>query len=136
MNKLPKDYTLLVVEDELPLQAAIRLKLENHGLNVVTARTVAQASEYLHEINPIDAIWLDHYLIGAGSGLDFVAQVRTIPAYAHIPIFVVSNSIDQEKITSYLQLGVSHYYTKTECRLIDIVTNIREYLDQNTADKA
>ncbi len=130
MVDLPKEYTILVVEDELPLQAAIRIKLESMGLIVVTARTIQQAFEYLKEVPTIDAVWLDHYLIGNGSGLDFVAQMRE-GSYPELPIFVISNSIDHEKITSYLRLGVNKYYTKTECRLIDIATDIRDYLNRD-----
>lgn len=126
------EYTILVVEDELPLQTAVRTKLEGLGINVATARTVDQARDYLHELPKVDAIWLDHYLLGNANGLEFVAELKAADShYQQIPVFVVSNSVDQEKINSYLRLGVEKYYTKSDCRLIDIVTDVRDYLAQS-----
>lgn len=66
------DRTILVVEDEYPLASAIQDKLESQGFGVVCARTVTQAVNYLEEISPIHAIWLDHYLFGQQSGLEFL----------------------------------------------------------------
>lgn len=129
MTKLPKDYTILVVEDELPLQKIIQQKLENHGLNVITSRSVAQAKDYLQELDQVDAIWLDHYLLGDGSGLDFVAYLKesTCP-YNSIPLFIVSNSVGKDKIDAYLHLGVSNYFTKSHTKLSEIISDILEQI--------
>ena len=59
ITKSKNQRTILVVEDERPLVKIIETKLEKHGFNVVTARTVDQGFEYLKEIGNIDAIWLD-----------------------------------------------------------------------------
>lgn len=126
-----KNYTILVVEDELPLQAAIKLKLENNSLDVVTARTAKQAKEYLEMMPEINVIWLDHYLLGQQDGLTFVAEIKEANSpYKNIPIFVVSNSVDETKMNSYLSMGVKRYYTKTECSLMSIIEDIRAHLDQ------
>ena len=124
-----REFTILVIEDELPLQDAIRIKLENNGLRVITAHSVKQALSYVDEVATIDVIWLDHYLIGQENGLSFVAQLKAEESpYKNIPIFVVSNSIGADKITSYIRLGVNKYYTKTEFTLAGIVEDIKEYV--------
>ena len=56
--------TVLIVEDEQPLLNVIRDKLRTKGFEVVTARTVKQAVDYINEVDGIDLIWLDHYLVG------------------------------------------------------------------------
>jgi len=124
-----QDKNILVVEDERPLSDAIKLKLEKIGFGVVTARSVEQAMAYFGEGVKIDAIWLDHYLLGSESGLDFVAKIKQDDsAWKKIPVFVVSNTASADKVQSYLRLGVNKYYTKSDHKLEDIISDIKDYL--------
>lgn len=134
-SKAFTEHNILVIEDELPLQEAIRIKLENTGLKVLTARSVKQALSYLEEVGNIDIIWLDHYLLGQANGLEFVASIKDSSSeYKEIPIFVVSNSVGQDKIATYIRLGVSKYYTKTEFTLAEIVGDIKSYVTEDTRE--
>ncbi len=129
-NLVPKEITILVVEDERPLIEAIKTKLEKTGFAVVTARAVEQAINYLEDIEHIDAIWLDHYLLGKEDGLDFVTKLKHAEAkWKHVPIFVVSNSATAAKVRSYMRLGVNKYFVKSEYRLDQIIGDIRSYLE-------
>lgn len=124
-----KEKVILVLEDEVPLLNAIKKKLETEGCTVVTARSVEQGMEYLEELDHIDAIWLDHYLLGKESGLDFVNKIKTDNSiWKKIPIFVVSNTASQDKVNQYLRLGVDKYYIKAEHRLEKIVEDMKESL--------
>ena len=130
---MPDERTVLVVEDEVPLMEAIRIQLEKADFQVVTARSVDQALNHLKDIKTVDAIWLDHYLLGKENGLDFVAQLKSDgEEWKHIPIFVVSNTASENKIKSYLQLGVEKYYTKSDFRLDDLIAEMSKYLDSKT----
>ena len=121
--------TILVIEDELPLLAAIRAKLEKSGFEVVTARSVEQAKNHAQDIEKIDVIWLDHYLLGKETGLDFVAWCKTDGAHCkHIPIFVVSNTASPDKVQSYLRLGAERFYVKADKRLDEIIADMNAYL--------
>ncbi len=121
--------TILVIEDERPLQEAIKTKLENNGFEVVTARTAEEGLNFLKDVPNIRVIWLDHYLLGKESGLDFVAQVKTHEEWKKIPIFLVSNTASEEKIRSYIQLGINKYYTKADNRLDQIIDEIHKSLE-------
>jgi len=125
-----KEKTILVVEDERPLVQAIQTKLEKNDFIVVTARTVGQAYEYLNDIPGIDAIWLDHYLPGDKTGLDFVAQLKGVDSqWKNIPIFIVSNTASNSNVQSYIRLGVTKYCVKADNRLDEIISDIRSFLD-------
>ncbi|MCD8484344.1 response regulator [Candidatus Woesebacteria bacterium] len=125
-----KTKIVLVVEDERPLLDAIKLKLENSGMEAVTARTVKQALSYLEELPTVDGIWVDHYLLGDEDGLDFVAQVKNEGSrWNQIPVFVVSNTASSEKVMAYMQFGVSKYFVKANYRLDQIIKEIKENLD-------
>lgn len=124
--------TILIVEDERPLLAVIKKKLESSGFDTLTARSVEQAKEYLDQAEKVNVIWLDHYLLGRENGLDFVTELKMEDSkYREIPVFVVSNTATQEKVVSYLQLGVNKYYTKADHRLDDIVADIKDFLEKN-----
>ena len=123
--------TILVVEDERPLVQIIQAKLEKVGFDVVTARTVNQGLDYLKEVDRIDVIWLDHYLPGEKTGLDFVAELKKSNSkFAKIPIFVVSNTASSGNLRSYLRLGVTKYSVKAEHRLDEITLDIKSFLDE------
>lgn len=117
---------ILVVEDEAPLQKAIQAKLELGGYDVRAASTVDTALSILHELGSVDLIWLDHYLMGTKDGLDFVFMLKSGEQWKHIPIFLVSNTASPDKVTSYMSLGVDKYYLKADCRLDDILNDVRE----------
>jgi len=129
-TKPKKIKTILVIEDERPLIQAIQTKLESNGYVVVTARTVDQGMDYLKNIEKIDAIWLDHYLPGEKTGLDFVAELKaTGSKWKKLPIFIVSNTASSGNVRSYMRLGVSKYCVKAEHRLDQIIKDLTEFLD-------
>ncbi len=122
--------TILVVEDERPLADAIKAKLEKSDFVVVTSKTVEQALNYLDDSGVVDAVWLDHYLIGKEDGIDFVTKLKEKDGkWRNIPIFVVSNTAGPDKIMSYIQLGVNKYYTKSDYRLDEIISEIKLVLE-------
>jgi two-component system, OmpR family, phosphate regulon response regulator PhoB len=117
--------TILVVEDEKPLMDAVKKKLDLGGFDVVTARSVDQALSYLKDLEQVDLVWLDHYLIGKENGLDLVAKMKSDGSkWKKIPIFVVSNTATPDKVQSYLHLGIDKYFTKADYRLDDIIKDI------------
>lgn len=120
---------ILVLEDETPLLKVIVKKLSNSKYHVISARSVEEGLNHLRDVNKIDAIWLDHYLLGKDDGLDFVAKVKDDNSkWKNIPVFVVSNTASPEKIESYMKLGVDKYYTKADNSLEDIINDIEATL--------
>jgi DNA-binding response OmpR family regulator len=124
---MPK--TILVLEDEQPLLKAIADKLRLSGFEVISAREVDQALDYFKQM-PIDCVWLDHYLLGKKNGLDFIVELKAQEKYKKVPIYVVSNTATPDKIDSYLGLGVEKYFTKSDARLDEIITDIKNTLDR------
>jgi len=121
-----KQKTVLVIEDETSLLKAIHIKLEKEGFSVILARTAEEAYNLMKSKDNIDVIWLDHYLLGKENGLDFVTRVKKDIKYQTIPIFIVSNSANADKIKSYISLGVDQYYIKSNCRLDRIIEDIKK----------
>lgn len=123
--------TILVVEDEQSLLQAVKIKLSQEKYTVSSAKSIETAKGSLAS-QKIDAVWLDHYLMGSGSGLDLVHFMKKKDSpYKNIPIFVVSNSTSPEKERSYLTIGANKFYTKSNFKLAAIVEDITTYLEQH-----
>lgn len=125
-----KDKVILVVEDEKPLLEAIKAKLGKNGFDVAASRTVEQAKRYISDLAKIDAIWLDHYLMGKANGLDLIAWFREgeNAKYKDTPVFVVSNTASFDKVATYMSLGVKKYFVKSNHCLGEIIGEISKAL--------
>lgn len=142
---LSTDKTILVIEDDTALLGAITAKLEKASFTVISARSVDEVFtkeflphvgtlspegitstlDHLQNLKKIDAIWLDHNLIGGDDGLDFIVKFKANGGtWSTIPIFVVSNSANPDLIKTYAEIGINHYYLKAEHRLETIVSDI------------
>ncbi|MES2314975.1 MAG: response regulator [Patescibacteria group bacterium] len=142
--------TILVIEDERPLLAVVNTRLKKKGFGVITARSVdevfnagleenglgiiasksiAEALSYLDDLEKVDAIWLDHNLLGKENGIDFVKKLKANGGFwKKIPIFVISNTESTKTIQSYVDLGISKYYVKSNHRLDEIIKDIGDML--------
>lgn len=151
MAKNPR--TILVIEDERSLLEVVKLKLEKDGWQVITSRSVErafaapleeivageislssveQALAHIEKLEQVDAIWLDHNLLGPENGLDFVIKFKDNGGrWSAIPIFVVSNTSDPALVKAYGKLGVQHYYVKAEHKLEAIMAEINSLLDRH-----
>jgi CheY-like chemotaxis protein len=121
--------TILVVEDEAEILKFIIKKLEERNFSVLVAKTVNEALEILSK-NKVDALWLDHYLMGEKNGFDLVVELKSNEKlWGKIPIFVVSNTAGPDDIQSYMELGVNKYYVKSNATLSQIVDEIGKFFD-------
>lgn len=125
---------ILVVEDETTLLKAIKSKLKKNSLEVSSARSVEGATKILKKSEKIDAIWLDHYLLGKEDGLDFIKKIKKQDKWKNIPVYVVSNTTTPEKVKSYKSLGIDKYYTKSDFRLEEIIDDILDKLGNGNSD--
>ncbi len=150
-KKFIKKKTILVIEDERPLLEVVNSRLEKKGFGVIAARSVdevfnaglnekgvgiiaaksvKQALAYLEDLEKIDAIWLDHNLLGKENGFDLVKKIKANGGrWKKIPIFVVSNTEGSRVIKSYVNLGVKKYYVKSNHKLDDIIRDLSNYLN-------
>lgn len=120
---------VLVVEDERPLLRVIRRDLEFAGFEPIVARSVGQAIEMLKTLDGVDAVWLDHYLSGGGTGIEVVETMKSDDELKGLPIFVVSNTASDEQVEKYRALGITDYFVKMDSKLEDIVKDMIDKLN-------
>jgi type II secretory ATPase GspE/PulE/Tfp pilus assembly ATPase PilB-like protein/CheY-like chemotaxis protein len=102
--------TILLVEDEDTLRRVMRDLLEQEGYTICEARDGAEALEQVDRHNP-DLILLDLNLPNV-DGYTVLAQLRSRPATADLPVVVLSARGDEDNEVRVLRLGATDFLTK------------------------
>ncbi len=91
-----RDVTVLVVDDDADVTTYLGTILEDAGMHVMTAHDGAEALEQLRERVP-DLISLDLVMPGK-SGIRLLHELRKHPAWARIPVIVVTGHARDELV--------------------------------------
>lgn len=101
--------TVLVVEDEAHLAAALKLNFELDGYRVVIARSLREAGAQLVQAAPIDLILLD-VMLPDGDGYSFCRQLRDSGHYLPV-IMLTARSAAEDRVLG-LDSGADDYMPK------------------------
>jgi CheY-like chemotaxis protein len=109
-RKVPRETIALVVEDDPDQLALAVLRLTTAGYRVHAVQSVKALLESLKKQAP-DAIFLD-VMLPDGDGFDVLANLRLHPAYALLPIVMVTAKAEPQDVSRGLALGADAYVTK------------------------
>ena len=101
---------LLVVDDSPSVRRVVSTTLKNAGWDVMTARDGAEALEIVAKRTPA-AILLDIEMPRM-DGYELMAALRNQPAYAHLPLIVLTSRAATKHQQRALQLGADAYVVK------------------------
>ncbi|HAS84816.1 MAG TPA: hypothetical protein DCS23_01935 [Candidatus Yonathbacteria bacterium] len=119
--------TILLLEDDVALNRAIVLKLEQKGHHVISTLRAEDALEVLKLQHPsIDVVWLDLLLPGM-NGMEFLAEVRKNPDYKDIKVVICSVSGREESKVIAREIGVSDYLVKSDYELETLTEKVLSY---------
>ncbi|OLN33412.1 response regulator transcription factor [Desulfosporosinus metallidurans] len=102
--------TILVVDDEEPIQELLRFNLEKEGYRVCVAKDGQEAMEQVEKEQP-DLLVLDVMLPGM-SGVEVCRRLRLIPKYQQTPIIMLTAKGEEIDKVLGLELGADDYMTK------------------------
>lgn len=103
-----KNISILIVEDDLVLLQNLKLTLEPLCKEVHTAASAAIALEVFNEKN-VDLIITD-YIMPIMDGFVFSKKIREIDKL--VPIIIISNSTDTDKLLNVISLNYIEYIVK------------------------
>ncbi|MBC7659308.1 MAG: response regulator [Chitinophagaceae bacterium] len=124
-----KNYTLLVIDDELQVRRFTQVTLSPHGYDVHSAETGKQGIELSSQLNP-DAIILDLGL----PDMDGLEVLSTLKSWYQGPIIVLSVRDDEESIVAALDSG-AHDYVRKPFHLGELLARLRLALKNNQANQ-
>jgi DNA-binding response OmpR family regulator len=117
MTKKPK---ILVVDDSNTNVVLLEVVLEKEGFEVATAMSAKEAFKSMEKEKP-DLILLD-ILMPQTNGFEFLESIKKQPAYANIPVIMVSAVGNEDNKKTAKKLGAKDFFEKP----IDISSIVRK----------
>jgi chemosensory pili system protein ChpA (sensor histidine kinase/response regulator) len=112
---------VLVVDDSITVRRVTQRLLHREGYRVALAGDGQQALELLQDERP--AVVLTDIEMPRMDGMELTRQIRQDPAFADLPIIVITSRIAQKHRDHAAALGVNHYLGKpyAESELLGLV---------------
>ena len=117
---------LLIVEDEKILAKVLQEKLEKEGFTIAVAGDGEAALSQIRSFRP-DMVLLD-IILPKKDGLQVLEEIKADSEFSHLPVIMLSNLGEDEKIKSALKLGAVDYLVKAQHPINEVVEKIKEHL--------
>ena len=115
---------ILIVEDEKPLQKAMSAKLGLEGFEVSIANNGKECLDIAFELKP-DLILMDINMPEM-DGITALKELKNNTETSNIPVIMLTNYSESEKVSEVLASGTCDYLIKSDWKLEDIVSKIKE----------
>jgi len=102
--------TILVVDDEEPIQELLRFNLEKEGYKVLIASDGAEALRILEEKNP--ELVVLYIMLPGMSGLAVLDRLRKNPKFVDLPVIMLTAKGEEIDKVLGLEIGADDYITK------------------------
>ncbi|MFA7385406.1 MAG: response regulator [Candidatus Paceibacterota bacterium] len=119
---------ILLVEDEEILIKVLQEKLEKEGFTVDLA-TNGEVVLFLAKKFRPDLILLD-IVLPKKNGLEVLRDLKEDPVLKNIPVIILSNLGEDEKIKKALSMGAVDYMVKAQHPINEVMDKIKSYLIQ------
>ena len=125
----PKDYSVIVIEDESFLSKILAERLEDEGFNRVDV--AGNGEEGLQKIKdtPPDIILLD-MILPKLNGFEVLEQLNADEKLKHIPVLVLSNLGQDSDIEQAKNLGAVDYIVKSNLSMQKVIESIYSALEK------
>ena len=126
MAEKEKTAKILVVEDEEILLTGLKEELESGGYTVQGASDGVEGIEQAKSFKP-ELILLD-LLMPKMDGMEMLQKLKADAETRDIPVVILTNLSDYEKISEALSLGAMDYLVKANYKLEDLLVKVRTVL--------
>ena len=115
---------ILIVEDELSMQRALKNKLEQEGYKVATANDGQQALDAIRASSP-DLVLLD-LIMPKLDGISVLREMKKDDALRNVPVVILTNLSTGDKVAEAMQLGTFDFLVKANYSLEDVLRKVKE----------
>lgn len=127
----PGAATILVADDEQDIRELVAYRLSRAGYTVIQARDGEEAYQLAAAGQDLDLAVLD-VMMPRLNGFDLTFRLRQSPLTAHLPVLLMSASVQEADIARGLNVGANSYLTKP-FNPDQLLAQVRELLDQRPA---
>lgn len=117
---------ILIIEDDPSLRKALNNKLSLEGFTMLETTDGKAGLEMALQEHP-DLILLD-IIMPVMDGMTMLAELRKDSWGKDVPVIILTNLLDADKISESLSKQVYDYLVKTDWSLQEIIKKIRERL--------
>src|SRR6185436_18893223 len=128
---MDKKIKVLVVEDEEILLTALSEELKQEGFDVIGAKDGVEGLEKAASEQP-DLMLLD-LVMPRLDGISTLKQLKSQDNTKNIPVVILTNLSDYDKISDALSMGAMDYLVKANYRLEELVAKIKTVLERRLA---
>jgi len=121
-----KDKIILVVEDEVQILTALSDNLEFEGFTVLRATNGVEGLNTALKEHP-DLILLD-IMMPQMNGLTMLEKLRSDDWGKAVPVIILTNFGDNEKVAEALGDDVSDYFIKSDIKLEEVIAKVKQKL--------
>jgi len=124
----PSTTKILIVEDEEILLTALSEELKQEGFQVIGAKDGVEGVEMAKSEKP-HLILLD-LVMPRLDGIGALKEMKADAGIKDIPVVILTNLSDYDKISDALSLGAMDYLVKANYRLEELVNKIKTVLER------
>lgn len=118
---------ILIVEDDVFIRDIYQVKFSQEGFDVVTAEDGVKALAVLEQMVP-DIILLD-IIMPYMNGMEVLKNIKSNDSLKEIPVIMLTNISEKEKVTEGMELGVNDYIIKSHFTPSEVVHKVNALLN-------
>lgn len=119
---------ILFIEDERNLQKSFSEFFQSKGFQFFSAFNGEEGLELAKKEKP-DLILLD-IILPKKDGVSVLKEIKTDPDLKDIPVIILTNLEDIEKVSETMSLGAKAYLVKSENSLFDIWEKVKGLFEE------
>lgn len=116
----------LIIEDEVDLLELFADKFQSEGFNALQTTTAEEGMKLALKNKP-NLILLD-IILPKMDGITMLKLLRKNSWGENVPVIILSNVTDQQKVSQAMKYGVYDYIVKTDLILDDLVKQVKEVI--------
>ena len=117
---------IMLVEDDVFIRDIYETKLTQENFEVLMAENGLDGLKKIENFMP-DIILLD-IVMPYMDGMDFLKEIKKNEKFNKIPIIMLSNLSDKERVTEALELGINDYLIKSHFTPSEVVSKVNTLL--------
>lgn len=118
---------ILIVEDDIFIRDIYQIKFTQEGFEVMIAANGIEAMEVLKKNVP-NIILLD-IMMNLMNGMETLAKIKENESLKEIPIIMLTNISEKEKVTQGMELGADDYLIKSHFTPSEVVEKVNALLN-------
>lgn len=123
---MPLDLKVLIIEDDSFLSDLYKIQFEKEGYKVVQSYDGLDGLSKISIENPTVVV-LD-LILPELSGFEVLERLKKDPKFSRLPVVVLSNLRDEEKMKKALTLGAVGYIIKPTLTPKQVVEEVGKYI--------